>query len=66
MIESSERLLHPVKEARRLLGGIGVTKFYELVATGEIELVHIGRRSFLTDFEYRRYVDELIARQAAA
>ena len=49
-----------------LLGGIGVTKFYELVTRGDLELVHIGRRSFLTDTEIRRYVDELVARQVVA
>jgi hypothetical protein len=29
----------------RYLGGIGRSAFYELVAAGEIELVHEGRRS---------------------
>ncbi len=66
MTEPQDRILHPVEEARHLLGGIGVTKFYELVACGDLELVHIGRRSVLTDTEIRRYVDELVARQAVA
>lgn len=46
-----KRLLHPVKEAREALGGMGQTKFYSLVAEGKIKIVKVGRRSFLTDDE---------------
>ena len=34
----------PVNEGRRLLGGIGRTKFYELVNQSKIKTITIGRR----------------------
>ena len=56
-------LLHPIPEARGILGNIGNSKFYALVAAGELKLVKIGSRSFVTSDELRRYVAAL---QAAA
>lgn len=45
--------LFNVGDARSILGGIGTTKLYELVKTGELRPVHIGRRTFFrqTDLE---------------
>jgi excisionase family DNA binding protein len=42
-----------VMEACEFLGGIGVTKFYELVRRGDLPIVKIGRRSvvLLDDLE---------------
>jgi helix-turn-helix protein len=37
-----------VKEGRVVLGGIGHTKMYELIGSGELEAIKIGRRTFLT------------------
>jgi hypothetical protein len=34
-------------ESRRLLGGIGATKFDEMIASGEVESVLIGRRRLI-------------------
>ncbi len=48
------RLLHPIPEARYLLGGISNGMFYELVAKGLIHLTKVGRRSFVTDDELHR------------
>ena len=53
---SSGQLLIPVKECRRQLGGIGNTKFYEEVAAGRLKLIKMGRRSFATPAELKRYV----------
>jgi excisionase family DNA binding protein len=50
------RLLLPVKEARRQLGGISPTTFYALVNEGEISLVKIGRRSFVQAEELDDFV----------
>ena len=52
-------LLHPIPEARGILGGIGNSKFYGIVAAGQLKLVKIGSRSFVTDDEIRRYVATL-------
>lgn len=52
-------LLHTVPDARRLLGDLGHTKFYELVAEGRIRIVKIGRRSYVAHTELERYVDSL-------
>ena len=56
---SSGQLLNSVKKCRHLLGDIGNSKFYEEVAAGRLKLVKIGRRSFLTTDEIRRYVASL-------
>ena len=58
-ISSSDKLLYPIPEARAVLGNIGHSKFYEIVASGQLKLVKIGRRSFVTPDELRRYVDSL-------
>ncbi len=55
---SNGRLLHPVPEARELLGGISHTYFYELVREGRIKLTKLGRRSFVTDRELERVAYE--------
>lgn len=57
----ARRQLHPVPEAREILGNIGHSKFYEVVRAGELRLVKIGRRSFVTDDELRRFVRSLEA-----
>ena len=49
-----KRLLYPVCEARELLGGIGHTFFYTLVKAGDIKLVKIRGRSFVSASELRR------------
>ena len=54
--DGPKRLLHPIFEARQLLGDTSNSKFYDLVQEGEICIVKIGRRSFVTDAELNRYV----------
>ncbi len=56
---SSGQLLNPIKKSRHLLGDLGNSKFYEEVAAGRLKLVKIGRRSFVTTDELRRYVAAL-------
>ncbi len=51
------RLLHPIPEARQILGGISHTFFYELVRSGELRLTKLGSRSFVTHSELERLVD---------
>jgi hypothetical protein len=60
----TDQLIVPNDEAMRRLGGIGRTKFYELVENKEIEQVKIGRRAFITTRSIAAYVDRLS--QAAA
>lgn len=57
-LNTPQRLLHPIPEARQILGGIGHTKFYSLVKAGSIKLTRIGGRSFVTPSELQRCVDE--------
>jgi len=54
-------LLHPVAQARKSLGGIGQTKFYELVNAGRIRTVKIGTRTLVPESELQRLVGELLA-----
>ena len=51
------RLLHPVDEARDLLGGIGRTHFYSLVKSGRLNVVKIGKRTFVSDAELHRIAE---------
>ncbi|MBU3749824.1 MAG: DNA-binding protein [Mycobacterium sp.] len=58
---TTPRLLVPYDEARRLLGGIGRTKFYELIDAQELVRVSIGRRGFVTAESLTRFVESLAA-----
>ena len=42
-----------------MLGGIGETKLWELAKAGEIECVHIGRRTFVTADSLHSYIGRL-------
>ena len=56
-----DRALYPIPEARRLLGGISHSCFYELIKQGKLKLLKIGRRSFVSSAEINRFLDELEA-----
>ena len=45
-----------VIEACEFLGGIGVTKFYELVRRGDLPIVKIGRRSVVLVDDLENYL----------
>ena len=49
------------KQACQALGGLGFTKFYELLKTGELTAVKIGNRTFCKSSEIQRYLSELSA-----
>lgn len=53
------RLLVPIPETRRILGGLGLTTTYELFKRGDLVKVNIGRRSFVTKRSLDAYVDRL-------
>ena len=57
-LNTPPRLLHPIPEARHMLGGIGHTKFYALVKAGRIKLTKIDGRSFVTPSDLQRCVKE--------
>ena len=55
------RALYPIPEARRLLGGISHTCFYGLIKQNKFKLSKIGRRSFVSNSEINRFLDDLEA-----
>jgi hypothetical protein len=57
--DAGPRLLYPLPEARKILGGIGHSTLYELFKADELTKVSIGRRSFVTSESLRAYVDRL-------
>jgi excisionase family DNA binding protein len=59
----AQPLAHSVPDAARLLG-IGRTKLYELIDTGELRTIRLGSRRLVPDSELQRIVTELM--QAAA
>jgi excisionase family DNA binding protein len=55
-----DQLLYTIPECCRL-AAIGRTKFYELVATGEIPVRKIGKKSLVAAADLKRWVDRLPA-----
>ena len=58
-------LLYNEAEARRMIGDIGRSKFYELVKEGKITPTKIGRRTFFSAAELERFVASLDQGKAA-
>ena len=56
---AQRRVLHPLPEAREILGGIGHTHLYQLVKNGQLRLTKVGRRSFVAADEIQRFVGSL-------
>ena len=54
----TEPLLNPLPEAIRRLG-IGRSKVYEEIASGNLHVVKIGRRTLIAETELQRYVRNL-------
>jgi len=57
IVEQINQLLLSYPEAMAALGGIGKTKFFEILP--ELEKVNIGRRTFVTTASVERYVRRL-------
>jgi len=53
-------LFYSVTEARRMLGGIGVTKFYQLRAAGRIRTCSLGTRTLVHADELHRFAAEVV------
>ena len=53
------RRLVPLPETQSKLGNLGRTTTYRLIADGELTLVKIGRRSFVTSDSLDSYIDRL-------
>jgi hypothetical protein len=58
---TSGPLLISIREARRQLGGIGTTAFYDAVKRHGIGLVRLGGRSLVPMIEIERVVAEIMA-----
>lgn len=54
------RLLYPMSEAASRLG-VGRTTLYEIAKRGELEVVHIGRKSLIPSDSLNAYVERLTA-----
>ena len=59
------QLLVNVREAAALLG-VGRTTAYELIASGELEVVHIGRSTRVPVTSIEDYVERLVRRERAS
>lgn len=57
--DATPRLLVSIEGAQGELGGIGRTKIYELIQTGELGSVKIGRRTFIPRVAIEGYVSRL-------
>jgi len=52
-------LLHSIADTGTQLGGTSRSRVYELIAADELEVVSIGRRTFVTGDSLAAYVDRL-------
>jgi excisionase family DNA binding protein len=52
-------LLPVYPDAGKALGGLGRTKIYELITSGQLRTVKIGRRRFVPASAIEEYVAEL-------
>lgn len=57
-VAAPDALLVTIDQACALLGGLGKSKTYELIASGQIAHVRVGRRRFIR----RTAIDEFIKR----
>ncbi len=48
-----------VDKGRELVGGLGHSKFYELIAEGKIDAFKAGRRTLISVASIRRYLNSL-------
>jgi excisionase family DNA binding protein len=64
MTSNVTRLLYPIPDAQAQLG-IGRSTVYELIASGALQTVKIGRRTLIAHDELTRYVDRLKVHTAA-
>lgn len=60
------RLLHKIPEALQLLGGMGRSTLYDLIAAGDLQVVKIGRATYIAHDELERFVSTLGADQEIA
>lgn len=56
-----DKLLYNEPDAREVLGGIGRSKLYALVADGKLTPTKIGRRTFFESAELERFVASLVS-----
>jgi hypothetical protein len=53
--------LNNIEEAQQKLGGLGRTRLFHLLQTGELQSVKIGRRRFIPDSSLQQYIERLKA-----
>jgi excisionase family DNA binding protein len=61
----AEATLYDEKRARERLGGIGHTKYYALLASGELRSVQIGRRRLVPAVAIEEFIERRLAEQSA-
>ena len=53
--------LNDIEGAQQKLGGLGRTRIFDLIRTGQLASVKIGRRRFVPDSAIQAYIDNLKA-----
>jgi len=65
-----ERLLYSLDQASEALGGLGRTSIFELIKQGQLKVVRIGRRTFvsqqaLAEFVHRTELNSEVGDEAS-
>jgi excisionase family DNA binding protein len=61
-----QRLAYALQEARRQLGDIGRTTLYDLIKSGELKAVKVGRRTLITHEALQEYLKAKPSSQSSA
>ena len=56
--------LHQIPEAQERLGGICRTKVFDLIKSGELRSVKVGRRRLIPESAIVEYIERLLADQS--
>jgi excisionase family DNA binding protein len=64
-MDQDTQLLYTVRQCCRLLA-IGRTKFYELIASGQIPIRKVGRKTLVAASDLKRWIEHLPAVEASA
>jgi Helix-turn-helix domain len=59
----ADNLIYPIGGIQEMLGGIGRTTVYELIKSGDLEVVKIGSRTFATRAALETLIERLRAEQ---
>jgi excisionase family DNA binding protein len=56
------RLINSIPQSQERLGGLSRSTIYELIYQGELEVLKIGRRTFITEESLKNFIQQKLGR----